>query len=196
MVRKNVMTKFAFTVTIKLQTEADTVHEAFHKFVKWRKFIMAALVGRFEEAGISRIAIAPVHEFTEVDAAWLENQKMRKKFQQEWNYETRQEPVVPGSKAMLVHRIAIGPKAMPSDHKTSGDLMQIEEEKEHLWIAIRHLKRQRCLSAIREARQMLRDWIKQHPDDYYSQDAEESLTMLEDALEIIEAEKAAVPVAA
>ncbi len=68
--------------------------------------------------------------------------------------------------------------------------------RERLWLGIHQLKRKKTLPAIREARQMLRDWMKQHPDDYYSQDAGESLEMMEEALEIIEAEKSAELLAA
>lgn len=75
-------------------------------------------------------------------------------------------------------------------------MQNINEEKEQLWATIRQLKRQRCLPAIREARQMLRSWMAEHPDDYSSQDAGEELAMMEGALEIIEAEKAAEAVAA
>jgi len=71
-----------------------------------------------------------------------------------------------------------------------------EDARECLWEAIHALKRKKTLAAVREARQLLRDWMGQHPGDYYSQDAGESLAMMEDALEIIEAEKAAQPVAA
>ena len=71
-----------------------------------------------------------------------------------------------------------------------------EEAREQLWDAIHALKRKKTLAAAREARQLLRDWMKQHPNDYSSQDAGEELAMMEDALEIIEAEKAAAPVAA
>ena len=68
--------------------------------------------------------------------------------------------------------------------------------KEELWSEIRLLKRQKTLTAIREARQMLREWMRQHPHDDYSQDAGESLAMMEEALVIVEAEKMASPVAA
>ncbi len=75
-------------------------------------------------------------------------------------------------------------------------MQNINEEKARLWTTIRQLKRQRCLPAIREARQLLRNWMAEHPDDYSSQDAGEELAMMEDALETIEAEKSAPPVAA
>jgi len=107
------MAKFAFSVAIKIQVEAGTVQEASRKFVQWRKFVSAAMQGRLQEAGIIRYSIPPVHEFTEVDDAWLENQKMRSKFQQEWEYQAREEPVIPGSKLMLTHRVAVGPKSAP-----------------------------------------------------------------------------------
>lgn len=78
-----------------------------------------------------------------------------------------------------------------------ADLTQdINEEKERLWTEIRRLKRQRRLPAIRQARQLLRVWMTEHPEDYSSQDAGEELAMLEGALEILEAETAAHPVAA
>ena len=73
--------------------------------------------------------------------------------------------------------------------------MTKQQERKNLWIAIRQLKQQKTLTAVREARQMLRDWMKQHPDDYYSQDAGESLAMMEEALIIIDAEKAAAKAA-
>ncbi len=104
------MARFMVPVTIELQIEADSVHEAFRKFQQWRKFIIAALSGRCAEAGIHHIKIKPAHEFIEVDAAWQYNHVVRRKFQQEWEYETRLEPVIPGSKLMLTHRIALGPK--------------------------------------------------------------------------------------
>ncbi|MGI4790964.1 MAG: hypothetical protein ACRYFS_19215 [Janthinobacterium lividum] len=75
-------------------------------------------------------------------------------------------------------------------------MQNTEEEKEHLWSSIRQLKRQRRLSAIREARQLLRNWLQKHPEDFASRDAGEELAMMEEALLIIEAEKAAEPVAA
>ncbi len=109
------MARFAFSVTINLQVEADTVQEAFRKFVQWRKFVKAALSGRLEQAGIYRYSMPPVREFTEVDDAWQENQKLRSRFQQEWEYETREEPVVSGSKLMLTHRVAVRPKAVPAE---------------------------------------------------------------------------------
>lgn len=74
--------------------------------------------------------------------------------------------------------------------------MQDNDSKEQLWLSIRQLKRQKTLPAIRQARQMLRDWMKEHPDDHSSQDAGGELWMMEEALEIIEAEKAAEPIAA
>jgi hypothetical protein len=75
-------------------------------------------------------------------------------------------------------------------------MQDFEASREQLWIAIRQLQRQKTLPAIRQARLLLREWMKQHPDDYYTQDAGESLAMMEEALEIIEAEKSAEPVAA
>lgn len=70
-----------------------------------------------------------------------------------------------------------------------------EEEREQLWFSVEQLERQRCLPAIREARQMLIAWLKQHPNDYASLDVNQELVMMEGALEIIEAQKLAEPVA-
>ena len=67
-------------------------------------------------------------------------------------------------------------------------------ERNLLWNTIHKLKRRKTLHAMREARQLLRNWMIEHPDDHYSQDAGESLAMLEDALEYIEAEKSVQPV--
>ncbi len=71
-----------------------------------------------------------------------------------------------------------------------------EEEREQLWSSIEQLERQRCLPAIRKARQMVCAWLKQHPDDYASLDVNQELARMEGALEIIEEEKAAQLVSA
>ena len=71
-----------------------------------------------------------------------------------------------------------------------------EEEREQIWTSVRQLKRQRCLPAIRKARQMICAWLKQHPDDYASLDVNQELARMEGALEIIEEEKAAQLVSA
>lgn len=103
------MAKFAFSLTIHFQVEAQTVQEAFKQFVLWRKFLASSLSGRLEKAGVYRYSVPPIHEFTEIDDKWLENQKLRRKLRKEWEYEVREEPVMPGSKLMLTHRIAVGP---------------------------------------------------------------------------------------
>ena len=74
-------------------------------------------------------------------------------------------------------------------------MSEFEATREEFWLSIRQLKRQKTLLAIRQARQMLRDWMRQHPDDHSSQDAGEELWMMEEALEILEAENVAEPVA-
>lgn len=73
---------------------------------------------------------------------------------------------------------------------------EFEAARKRLWDAIHKLQRKKTLNSIREARHLLQDWMGQHPGDYYSQDAGESLVMMEDALEIIAAQKAVGPVAA
>ena len=49
------------------------------------------------------------------------------------------------------------------------------EKREKLWSAIDQLEGQRCLPAIRQARQMLVPWLRQHPDDYASLDVKHEL---------------------
>ena len=71
-----------------------------------------------------------------------------------------------------------------------------EARRDQLWDTIDRMMSTRKLSEVRRARQMLRDWMGQHPNDYYSQDGGEEVAMMEEALEIMEAEKAAEPVAA
>lgn len=73
---------------------------------------------------------------------------------------------------------------------------EFEDQRDHLWQKIDQLMAMKQLREVRQARQMLRDWMKQHPGDYYSQDGGEELAMMEGALEIIEAQKLAEPVAA
>ena len=70
-----------------------------------------------------------------------------------------------------------------------------ETRRDQLWDSIDRMMSARKLSEVRRARQMLRDWMTQHPDDYYTQDGGEEVAMMEEALEIIEAEKAAPLVA-
>ena len=75
-------------------------------------------------------------------------------------------------------------------------MRSFEEEREQLWSSVEQLENQRCLPAIREARQMLLAWLKQYPDDYASLDVNQELVRIEGALETIEAQKLAEPVAA
>jgi len=75
-------------------------------------------------------------------------------------------------------------------------MQDFEAAREQLWESIRRLKRQKTLPAIRQARQMLREWLQQHPGDHSSRDAGEELWMMEEALEVLEAEKATYPVVA
>ena len=71
-----------------------------------------------------------------------------------------------------------------------------ETRRDQLWDSIDRMMSTRKLSEVRRARQMLWDWMAQHPDDYYTQDGGEEVAMMEEALEIIEAGKAAPLVAA
>jgi len=73
---------------------------------------------------------------------------------------------------------------------------EFEARRDQLWDAVDGMMSTRKLSEVRRARQMLRDWMAQHPDDYYTQDGGEEVAMMEQALESIEAEEAAPLVAA
>lgn len=73
---------------------------------------------------------------------------------------------------------------------------EFEDQRDHLWQKIDQLMARKQLREVRQARQMLRDWMRQYPDDYYSQDGGEELAMMEGALEIVEAQQLAEPVAA
>jgi len=112
------MARFITSFVVKLDIEAEDVHEANRAFYECRKSIMAALRPRLSEDTLRRIRIPPLsghpcNEIIEVDEVWLENDKRRRKFQQEWEYETREAPIVAGSKTMLTHKVALGPKEQP-----------------------------------------------------------------------------------
>ena len=70
---------------------------------------------------------------------------------------------------------------------------EYEAERQRLWEEIDVLLNLKELPAARKARQLLREWLAKHPDDYYSQDGGEEVAMMEGALEIIEAERATRP---
>lgn len=72
----------------------------------------------------------------------------------------------------------------------------VDVECDELWADLWRLKRQKTLPAIRQARQMLREWLLRHPEDVSSRDAGEELAMLEEALEIIAQKQTTEPVAA
>lgn len=74
--------------------------------------------------------------------------------------------------------------------------MTEHQEKEQLWQTIDSLMATRQLGQVRQARQMLLVWLKQHPDDYASLDVNQDLVRMEGTLEIIEAQKLVEPVAA
>ncbi len=71
-----------------------------------------------------------------------------------------------------------------------------EVRRDQLWETIDRMMSTRKLSEVRHARQMLRDWMVQYPDDYYTQDGGEEVAMMEEALKNIETEKVAEPIAA
>lgn len=75
-------------------------------------------------------------------------------------------------------------------------MSEFETQRQHLWEDIDALLNLRKLSAAREASQLLREWLGKHPDDHYSREGGEEVAMMEGALEILEAEKSAEPVAA
>lgn len=108
------MARFVIPITVELHFEVDTLEQAKEKFYQWRTFVMTALRGHLEEAGVSRVSIPPVRDIMEVNEEWLENRKLRSKFRHEWKYEVREIPLFPNSRygrhIILTHRIALGPK--------------------------------------------------------------------------------------
>ena len=65
---------------------------------------------------------------------------------------------------------------------------EFEDQRRQLWQTIDSLTAAKQLRQVQQARQLLRQWMRQHPGDYYSQDGGEELAMMEDALMLIEAE--------
>lgn len=104
------MARFITSFTVEIQLEAVTVQEAFQGFVRWRKLVMAAMHGHFQELKIYRVSIKPSHDFTEVNDFWLQDHYLRGDHKEDWEYNINQEPVIQGSKLMLTHRIAVKTK--------------------------------------------------------------------------------------
>ncbi len=69
-------------------------------------------------------------------------------------------------------------------------------QRAQLWDAIHLLLGQAELVTARQARQMLQEWLRLHPDDGYSREAGGIITSMEQALPVPLAGKAAEPVAA
>ena len=121
------MARFVTSLTLRLDLEADDIHAARAALQECRKTIQSALHDRLSEGeGLRRFRIpAPISQpnraFIEVDDAWLENDRYRKKFQREWEYETREVPITPGSRLTLIHKIALGPKREAAKPESPGD---------------------------------------------------------------------------
>ncbi len=79
---------------------------------------MQCVHGRLEELGIEKVTAKPMPEVTQVDDAWLENQRLRSRFRVDWEYTSHQVPLVSGSKTFYTHRIAVGP--VPQQENVSG----------------------------------------------------------------------------
>lgn len=102
------MARFVIPITIELHFEANSAQDALHKFYSWRKFIAVTMRGYLEQKGLFRFPIPPVREITQVDSLWLDNHKLRAKFQREWEYRVSEERLGSQSKVAFVHRVAIG----------------------------------------------------------------------------------------
>jgi hypothetical protein len=75
--------KFIIPYTGELRIEAQSAHEARQVAHAWRKFLMECVRGHLEELRLERVSMAPMPEVTEVDADWLDNQRLRQKFRRE-----------------------------------------------------------------------------------------------------------------
>jgi hypothetical protein len=103
------MAKFIVPYTGELRIEAENAEEALAKAYGWRKFVMQCVHGHLEELHLEKVSMKPMPEVTEVNAAWLKNQRLRTKFRADWEYTSHLVPVTVGSKVFFTHRIAVRP---------------------------------------------------------------------------------------
>ncbi len=68
----------------------------------------------------------------------------------------------------------------------------MEIERRALRRALRNSLVTNTLPAIRAAQDQLREWVRQHPEDYVMRDAGESLALTEDALLVVEQDQSHV----
>lgn len=116
------MAKFIIPFTSELLIEAENMEDACEKANRWRSLVVESLLGRLKELEIQKVSIKPIRELTEVDTAWLENQRLRAKFRTEWEYTTRQVPIFEGAKVCLTYRLAIRP--VPEDATATEPLSE------------------------------------------------------------------------
>lgn len=107
------MAKFIVPFTSELLIEAENFEEACERANRWCSLVVERLHGRLQELQIQKVSVKPIREITEVDTAWLENQRLRTKFRAEWEYTTRQVPIFEGAKVCLTYRLAVRP--VPKD---------------------------------------------------------------------------------
>lgn len=104
------MAKYIIPYEGELRIETDSLDEAREKAQLWRKFVMKHVQNHIDELEIERVSIKPMREVLEVDEAWLANLRMRGKFREEWEYISREHPVIPSAKTFITHRIAVSAK--------------------------------------------------------------------------------------
>ena len=103
------MAKFIVSMNTELRIEAETAEEALLTAFGLRKFVIECLRGRLEELHLEKVSMGRISEVMEVNAAWLENQRLRTKYRVEWEYTSRQVPLTEAPDLFFTHRIATHP---------------------------------------------------------------------------------------
>jgi hypothetical protein len=94
----------------EVHIEAEDPEAALARYSEFRHACAKEMRGKLEETGVQKFSLKPVREMIEADEAWLENHKLRAKFQQEWRYEERLTFLQGTSRVRLKCRVAIGPQ--------------------------------------------------------------------------------------
>jgi hypothetical protein len=101
------MAKYIVPFTSELLIEAENMEEACERANRWRTLIVDCLHGRLQELQIQKVSIKPIREVTEVDDAWLANERLRARYRVPWEYESRQVPLYEGAKVCYTVRRAV-----------------------------------------------------------------------------------------
>ena len=104
------MAKYIIPYEGELRIQANSLDEAREKAQLWRRFVMKQIEANIEELDLERVSMKPMRDVTEVDDAWLANQRLRNRHREEWEYDSKEHPIIPGSKTFVTHRIALHPQ--------------------------------------------------------------------------------------